>query len=115
MATAPQGADTGRPVGELTYTEASRELDAIVAFFEERDVDVDQLVARLERATEIVSELDQRLRRTRVQVDQLVPKLAAVLSEVPADDVDADDVDADDDDRTAPSGRGTGTEPPGLF
>ena len=39
------------PVAELSYTEASRELDEIVEFFEHRDVDVDQLVARLERAT----------------------------------------------------------------
>ena len=35
------------PVGELSYTEASRELDEIVAFFEGRDVDVDQLVLAL--------------------------------------------------------------------
>ena len=51
------------PVGELSYTEASRELDEIVAFFEQREVDVDQLVGRLERATAIVDELDRRLRQ----------------------------------------------------
>ena len=34
------------PVAELSYKEASRELDEIVEFFEHRDVDVDQLVAR---------------------------------------------------------------------
>ena len=39
------------PVGQMSYTEASRELDAIVDFFEQREVDVDVLVARLERAT----------------------------------------------------------------
>jgi exodeoxyribonuclease VII small subunit len=71
-------AGDGTPVEELSYTEASRELDEIVAFFEGRDVDVDQLVARLERATAIVDELDRRLRRTRVQVEKLVPRLAAV-------------------------------------
>ena len=37
----------GGPVADLSYTEASRELDEIVAFFEERDVDIDQLVSRL--------------------------------------------------------------------
>jgi len=67
-------------VTELSYTEASRELDEIVAFFEQREVDVDQLVARLERATSIVDELDRRLRRTRAQVEQLVPKLEAAAS-----------------------------------
>jgi exonuclease VII small subunit len=63
------------PVSEMTYTDASRELDSIVEFFEHRDVDVDQLVAKLERATEIVDELDRRVRRTRAQVEQLVPRL----------------------------------------
>ncbi len=67
--------DVGSPVGDLSYTEASRELDEIVAFFEQREVDVDLLVARLERATAIVDELDRRLRRTRAQVEELVPRL----------------------------------------
>ena len=66
--------DVGSPVGDLSYTEASRELDEIVAFFEQREVDVDLLVARLERATAIVDELDRRLRRTRAQVEELVPR-----------------------------------------
>ena len=65
------------PVEQLTYTEASKELDEIVAFFERSEVDVDQLVARLERATAIVDELDRRIRRTRDQVEELVPKLEA--------------------------------------
>ena len=39
------------PVEQLSFTEASRELNAIVDFFEQREVDVDVLVARLERAT----------------------------------------------------------------
>ena len=80
------GAGTETPVDQLSYTAASRELDAIVAFFEQRDVDVDQLVSRLERATALVGELDKRLRRTRVQVEQLVPRLAAVLADGSPDD-----------------------------
>ncbi len=31
------------PVEELSYTDASRELDSIVEFFEQREVDVDVL------------------------------------------------------------------------
>ena len=65
------------PVGELSYMAASRELDAIVEFFEKSEVDVDQLVAQLERATAIVDELDRRIRRTRTQVEELVPRLEA--------------------------------------
>ena len=34
------------PVEQLSFTEASRELDAIVNFFEQREVDVDVLVGR---------------------------------------------------------------------
>ena len=48
-----------------------------MAFFEQREVDLDQLVSRLERATAIVDELDRRLRHTRAQVEELVPRLAA--------------------------------------
>jgi exodeoxyribonuclease VII small subunit len=70
------------PVEELSYTDASRELDAIVEFFEQREVDVDILVARLERATALIDELDRRLRHTRTQVEDLVPRLDALASEV---------------------------------
>jgi exonuclease VII small subunit len=72
-----------RPVSELSYTDASRELDGIVEFFEHRDVDVDQLVPRLERATAIVDELDRRVRKTRAQVEQLVPRLQAATRSGP--------------------------------
>jgi len=69
------------PVEQLSYTEASRELDAIVDFFEQREVDVDVLVGRLERATALIDELDRRLRQTRSQVEELVPRLDALAAE----------------------------------
>jgi exodeoxyribonuclease VII small subunit len=75
------------PVGSLSYTEASRELDAIVEFFEQREVDVDELVSRLERATALIDELDKRLRHTRAQVEELVPRLDALAGEIDAEDV----------------------------
>jgi exodeoxyribonuclease VII small subunit len=83
---AAKGADGGSgdpsaPVEELSYTEASRELDAIVDFFEQREVDVDVLVARLERATALIDELDRRLRQTRAQVEELVPRLDKLADE----------------------------------
>jgi exodeoxyribonuclease VII small subunit len=89
----PETESEERPVSELSYTEASRELDEIVEFFEHRDVDVDQLVSRLERATEIVDELDRRVRRTRAQVEQLVPRLQATTrsdEDEPVEDVPED-------------------------
>ncbi len=79
-----QDRDPDVPVEGLSYSEASTELDSIVHFFEQRDVDVDQLVGRLVRATALVEELDSRLRQTRLQVEQLVPRLTAVLSDSPS-------------------------------
>jgi len=83
MATAKEAATT--PVESLSYTEASRELDSIVEFFEQREVDVDILVSRLERATALIDELDRRLRHTRTQVEELVPKLDALAGEIEAE------------------------------
>ena len=77
----PGAADEPKPVDQLSYTEASRELDAIVDFFEQREVDVDVLVARLERATALIDELDRRLRETRAQVEELVPRLETLAAE----------------------------------
>ncbi len=74
--------DEAVPVGELSFTEASRELDSIVNFFEQREVDVDVLVGQLERATALIDELDQRLRRTQAQVEELVPRLDALAGNV---------------------------------
>ena len=76
--------DNAVPVDQLSYTEASRELDSIVDFFEQREVDVDVLVARLERATALIDELDRRLRQTRAQVEELVPRLDALAAETPS-------------------------------
>jgi exodeoxyribonuclease VII small subunit len=76
------------PVEQLSYTEASRELSAIVEFFEQREVDVDVLVARLERATALIDELDKRLRQTRAQVEELVPRLDALAEDVTGGDGD---------------------------
>lgn len=81
MMVAADDAPAAVPVDQLTYTEASRELDAIVDFFEQREVDVDVLVTRLERATALIDELDKRLRHTRTQVEELVPRLESLAAE----------------------------------
>jgi exodeoxyribonuclease VII small subunit len=65
-------------VGQLSYSNAGAELDAIIEEFETGVIDVDRLVDQLERATEIVDELDRRLRRTRMRVEELVPRLEAI-------------------------------------
>jgi exonuclease VII small subunit len=107
MAARPAGDDAGTTaVGELTYAQASGELDGIIAEFESGVVDVDRLVGQLERATDIVDELDRRLRRTRMRVEELVPRLESV-GQGAADGPDGGS--ADD----APAADGDG--PPGLF
>jgi len=67
-----------RPPGELTYAEATAELDAIIAEFDEGQVDVDRLADRFQRATELVEELDRRIRVNRQKVERLTPRLDAV-------------------------------------
>jgi exodeoxyribonuclease VII small subunit len=85
------GTNDPAPVAELSYTDASRELDTIVEFFEQREVDVDVLVSRLERATALIDELDKRLRHTRAQVEELVPRLDALAGEVDTESHGDDD------------------------
>jgi exodeoxyribonuclease VII small subunit len=86
-------------VGDLSYSDAGAELDAIIEEFETGVIDVDRLVDQLQRATEIVDELDRRLRRTRMQVEELVPRLEAIGQR------DVTDEDADDG-GTGPDGAG---------
>jgi exodeoxyribonuclease VII small subunit len=71
----------GSDLSNLSYGDATAELDAIVNYFESSEIDVDQLVSQLERATALIEELDTRLRRTRTQVETLVPKLAAAIGD----------------------------------
>ncbi|HWE70804.1 MAG TPA: exodeoxyribonuclease VII small subunit [Acidimicrobiales bacterium] len=107
----------------LSYSDAGKELDAIIGEFERGSVDVDRLVEQLQRATSIVDELDRRLRRTRMQVEELVPRLEAIgrgdaQSPEPGEDRNGDDADYDEDELIAElaSDDSTGADsPPGLF
>ena len=117
MATNEKVADDGggqppaAAVTELSYSDAGKELDAIIGEFEAGVIDVDRLVERLERATSIVDELDRRLRRTRMQVEELVPRLEAIGRGEPAAEAgDGEDYDDDEliaemtmDDRSPPT------------
>lgn len=69
-----------RPPTELSYAEATTELDEVIAEFEEGQVDVDRLADRFQRATELVEELDRRIRVNRQKVEQLTPRLDAVAN-----------------------------------
>jgi len=67
-----------RSVGELSYAEASQELDVVIAELDSGLVDVDRLEVRFRRAIDIVEELDRRIRGARERVDALMPRLDAV-------------------------------------
>jgi exodeoxyribonuclease VII small subunit len=99
-------------VGELSYSGAGAELDAIIEEFETGVIDVDRLVDQLERATEIVDELDRRLRRTRMRVEELVPRLEAIGQDG-APGAGLDEVGEIDSDGQAEGD--DGQSPPGLF
>jgi exodeoxyribonuclease VII small subunit len=66
------------PVAEISYAEASAELDRIIRELDQGLVDVDVLEVRFRRAIEIVEELDKRIRGARERVDALMPRLEAV-------------------------------------
>jgi exodeoxyribonuclease VII small subunit len=106
-------------VGDLSYSDAGAELDAIIEEFETGVIDVDRLVDQLQRATDIVDELDQRLRRTRMQVEELVPRLEAIgQTEDAGDEVDEVlEVELEEEDGGASGFSSDDGEPspPGLF
>ncbi|HUY16941.1 MAG TPA: exodeoxyribonuclease VII small subunit [Acidimicrobiales bacterium] len=60
------------------WNEASSELNAIVASFDEGEVSVDDLFVKLERATTIIEALEARLALTKAKVEELTPRIAKV-------------------------------------
>jgi exodeoxyribonuclease VII small subunit len=56
------------------WNEAVSELDAIVAYLDGPDVNVDELLNKLARGTEIIDALEQRLSATRARVEELAPR-----------------------------------------
>jgi exodeoxyribonuclease VII small subunit len=60
------------------WNEASSELNAIIASFDEGDVSVDDLFVKLERATTIIEALEARLALTKAKVEELTPRIAKV-------------------------------------
>ena len=62
------------------WNDATEELNAIVASFDEGEVSVDDLFAKLERATRIIESLEERLTATKARVEELAPRIAKVAS-----------------------------------
>jgi len=68
---------------EPSFTEAIRELEAILGRIEGEEVDVDALAAELARAAELLELCRGKIRKAEVEVTQIVQKLEA---EEPASD-----------------------------
>ena len=63
------------------WNEASDELNAIVASFDEGEVSVDELFAKLERATTIIEALEERLAVTKAKVEELTPRISRIVED----------------------------------
>jgi exodeoxyribonuclease VII small subunit len=57
------------------WNEATRELDAIVAYLDSPDVNVDELITKLERGAAIVAALEERLTTISLKVEELAPRV----------------------------------------
>ena len=72
MTTSP---DADKPVAELSFEEASAELDTIITELDSGDVSIDALAERTERAAALVDHLKSKLTETKVRIEKVAPRL----------------------------------------
>jgi len=63
------------PVQNLTYAEATRELDDIIRNMQSDQCDIDSLTAYTRRATELIAECRRRLTRTDKELQEILSNL----------------------------------------
>lgn len=66
---------------DLSYTAASRELDAILDAIEAGDTDIDALSEKVERAAVLIKLCREKLAGTELRVRKVVDELAASLGD----------------------------------
>jgi exodeoxyribonuclease VII small subunit len=59
----------------LGYSEALRELEAILAFLDRPDVDVDDLAEKVQRAAVLIRFCRERIGTARVHIEQVITEL----------------------------------------
>lgn len=69
------GKKAGSKGDEPSFTEAIRELEAILGRIEGEEVDVDALAAELARAAELLELCRGKIRKAEVEVTQIVQRL----------------------------------------
>lgn len=60
---------------ETTFTDAIRELEAVLAKIEDDSLDIDQLAAELERAAKLLELCRAKIRKAELEVAEVVQKL----------------------------------------
>lgn len=63
------------PVKDLTYNQATAELDAIMRTMQGDECDIDKLAALTRRATELITECRQRLTATDEELRSIIAQL----------------------------------------
>jgi len=59
---------------ELTYTEATAEIERILARLRNEEMDVDDLAAQVARATELIARCKEKLLKTEAEVNRILEK-----------------------------------------
>ncbi len=63
------------PVNELTYNQATAELDSIMRTMQADECDIDRLAALTRRATELIAECRKRLTATDQELQSILSQL----------------------------------------
>ena len=63
------------PVNEMSYDDAVKELQTILASLHEETLSIDQLTDSIKRASDLLKSCNQRLVSTKEEVDSVIEKL----------------------------------------
>ena len=80
-----QQAQAARPVGEMTYREASAELEMIIKALESNQLELEDSLARYQRGVELLADLRGRLANAQQRV-------SALMGQIEADDEESHDI-----------------------
>ena len=72
-----QQAQAARPVGEMTYREASAELEMIIKALESNQLELEDSLARYQRGVELLADLRGRLANAQQRVSALMGQMEA--------------------------------------
>lgn len=59
---------------EITYTEATAEIERILTRLRSEEMDVDDLAAQVARATELIEQCKRKLLKTETEVNKILEK-----------------------------------------